>query len=211
MNIFRRALGLVAKHLRPFLLVNLVYFGLVGSGMAYGAWDKEYHDAVKKNIQQEVPKSLPAVVDAYQGGHLAKAIGWTFGVNLIAGAFLVITFPSLLVPFSGLAIGAFRAVMWGLLFAPDFSAFGPTALARGLLIGLLVLLEGEGYVLAMLGAYLHGKSFVLPQSAGLATRWQGYKTGAAQAMQLYPLIAGVLAVAAVYEAVIAIYVMPLLK
>ena len=33
------------------------------------------------------------------------------------------------------------------------------------------------YVLAMLGVYIHGKSFIRPHSAGVAGHWRGYAEG----------------------------------
>ncbi len=211
MIIFRRALGLVRQYVRPFLLINLAYFGLVGGGMAYGAWEPEYRDAIRTNLKQQVPNALPGVFEAYQGSHVAQAIGLTFMVNLCAGSFLTITLPSLIVPFGGLLSGSVRAFTWGIVFSPSLSAFNGAVLAYGLLVGLLIFLEGEGYVLAMLGSYIQGKSFLFPQSAGANTRWKGYKSGATRTLQLYALVAGTLAVAAVYEAVMVIHIMPLLK
>ena len=211
MIIFRRALGLVRQHVRPFVLINMAYFGFVCGGMAYGAWDRENRDAFMAESKQQAAEFLPAIYDAVRGGHVAKTIGLIFVVNLCAGSFLYITLPSLLVPFSGLLLGAVRAFAWGWIFSPNLSAFNGAVFAYGLLIGLLLFLEGEGYVLAMLGSYIQGKSFLFPQSAGANTRWQGYKSGATWSMQLYALVAGTLAVAAVYEAVIAIYIMPLLR
>jgi hypothetical protein len=211
MIVFRRALGLVRQYVRPFLLINLAYFGLVGGGMAYGAWEPEYRDAIKTNLKQQVPNALPGVFEAYQGGHVAQAIGLTFMVNLCAGSFLTITLPSLIVPFGGLLSGSVRAFTWGIVFSPSLSTFNGAALAYGLLVGLLIFLEGEGYVLAMLGSYIQGKAFLFPQSAGANTRWQGYKSGATWSLQLYALVAGMLAVAAVYEAMLVMHIMPLLK
>lgn len=211
MVILRRAIGLVRQHLRAFVLINVAYFGLVCSGMAYGAWDRDFHDQYMVESKKQAADTLSVVFDAYQGGHVAKAISLTFVVNLVAGSFLYITLPSLIVPFAGLLLGAVRAVVWGFIFSPSFSAFNGAVLAYGFLVGLLLFLEGEGYVLAMLGSYIHGRSLVYPQSAGVMTRWQGYKSGAIGSFQLYALVAGVLAVAAVYESLMAIYIMPLVR
>jgi hypothetical protein len=211
MIIFRRAIGLVRQHLRAFVLINVAYFGLVCSGMAYGALDRDFHDRYMVESKKQAADTLPVVFDAYQGGHVAKAIGLTFVVNLVAGSIFYITLPSLIVPFAGLLLGAVRALLWGFIFSPSFSAFNGAVFLYGLLIGLLLFLEGEGYVLAMLGSYIQGKSFLLPQTAGANTRWQGYKSGATYSLQIYALVAGVLAVAAIYEAVLAIYIMPLVR
>ncbi|HTU25108.1 MAG TPA: hypothetical protein VMF30_06910 [Pirellulales bacterium] len=211
MNVLRGAVRLVGQHFRALVLLNVVYFGLVGSGMAYGAWDREAQSSVRWQAGDEAAKVLPGVVDAYQGGRVLRAIGWTFGVNLIVGSLLVITLPSLLLPFSGVATAALRAVMWGIVFAPKLGPFNVAGLVWGLLVGAVMLLEGEAYVLAMLGSYLHGKAVLSPSSVGAITRWQGYKQGVGRLMRLYPLIAAVLAVAAVWESVTVIYALPRLR
>jgi hypothetical protein len=211
MIIFRRALGLVRRYARPFVLINVAYFGIVCGGLAYGAWDRENRDAYMSESKQQAAELLPPIFDAARGGQVAKTVGLIFVTNLCAGSFLYITLPSLLVPFGGLLLGAVRAFIWGLIFSPSLSAFNGAVFAYGLLVGLLLFLEGEGYVLAMLGSYIQGKSFLFPHGAGANTRWQGYKSGATWTMQLYALVAGMLLVAAVYEAMLVIYIMPLLK
>ncbi|MEX2114616.1 MAG: hypothetical protein WD845_15590 [Pirellulales bacterium] len=211
MMIFRPAINLVRQYGLSFALINLAYFGFVCGGMAYGAWDREVNDAYKSEVRQQAADSLPAVFDAYHGGHVAKAIGLTFAINLLAGSFLFLTLPSFIVPFSGLLLGGVRALTWGYVVSPTFSAFNGAVLAYGLLVGLLVVLEGEGYVLAMLGSYVHGKSLLFPRSAGATTRWQGYKLGAKWSLQLYALVAAVLLVAAVYEVGMVVYLMPLVR
>ena len=211
MMVFRRAIDLVRKNVRAFLLMNVAYFGCVCSGMAFGAWDREVSDAYKVDVRKQAAQTLPAVVDVYQNGHVAKAIGLTFAVNLLAGSFLVITLPSLIVPFSGLLVGGVRAFVWGIVFSPSLSAFNGAVLAYGILIAFLLFLEGEGYVLAMLGSYIQGRSFAFPQSAGAMTRWQGYQVGTSSMLRLYAPIAAVLALAAAYEAVLVIYILPLVR
>jgi hypothetical protein len=211
MTVLRRALAVVTRNLRPFLLVNLVYFGLVGAGMAYGAWHPEVHDQLMSVTRQGAKDVLPSVVDAYAEGRFVSAVGWTLGINLLLGSFLYITMPSLLVPFGGLVTGSIRAVVWGLIFTPNVEDINAARLIKGVLIGLLIFLEGEGYVLAMLGSYLHGKSVLLPASVGASSRWKGYQSGALAAVSVYPLVTAVLAVAAVYEVTTVILVMPMLK
>jgi hypothetical protein len=49
----------------------------------------------------------------------------------------------------------------------------------------------------MLAVYIHGKAFLWPESAGAATRKQGYVMGLRATWKLYVLIALILAVAAI--------------
>ncbi len=209
--LFRTAVHLVRRYGFRFVMINLAYFGLVCGGMAYGAWDRQANDQYKIQVRRQAADSMPAVFDAYQGGHFIRAVGLTFAVNLLLGSVLAIGFSSAVIPFAGLIVGAARAFTWGYVFTPSFAAFSGAILAYGVLVALLLVLEGGGYTLAMLGSYIHGTSFLFPQSAGAKTHWQGYKLGAKWSVQLYALVAAVLLVAAVYEAGMNIYLMPLVR
>jgi hypothetical protein len=211
MTVLRTSLAVVMRNFRSLMLVNLVYFGLVGAGMAYGAWKPEVHDALASSLRQGVKDALPGVTAAYGEGRIAIAAAWTLGINLLIGSFVYITVPSLLVPFSGIVTAAIRAVMWGLVFTPSLAALSVAGTIKGLLIGLLILLEGEGYVLAILGSYIHGAAVLAPASVGASTRWKAYRSGAHTALTIYPLIVAVLALAALYETTTVIFVLPMLK
>lgn len=208
---FKRSFGLLRTFIRPLLLVNLFYFGVVGAGMAYGSWDRDAHEAIASSITGQAPDALPAVFRAYREGHFAAAVALTFVVNLFVGSLFFITGPSLVVPFSGIVLGGVRAMIWGFIFAPSLSGVTGADLLKGLLIGVLLLLEGEGYVLAMLASYVQGKSFLFPAISGAAGHWQGYKLGLNRALQLYVSVAFTLAVAALYEATLVIWIVPLIK
>ena len=211
MTLFRGPLSVLRKSLRPFLMVNVAYFGLVGAGMAYGAWDRSAQEAIRGELKVEVPEKLPSIYDAYLGGHLWKAIGLTFFINLVVGSILYMAVPSLVIPYSGVVLGGVRALYWGVLFSPSFATLSVASLITGALIGVLIMLEGEGYALAMLGSYVYGKSWLAPASAGATTRWQGYKAGARQTLNIYALVAAALAVAAVYEATLVILIIPYVR
>jgi hypothetical protein len=107
---------------------------------------------------------LADVVEAYTQGQLLQAIGLTFIVNLFLGSLAVITLPSLIVPFSGFLVGAYRAILWGLLFAPGAPGFSGVGLLPGLFLAGLLFLEGQGYVLVLLAAYVQGRAFLRPAS-----------------------------------------------
>ncbi len=211
MFLLRRAVGIVRSSLRSFLLVNLVYFGLVGSGMAYGASHPDLHQRLAGGIRSEVASAYPTVTNAYLNGHFLAAVVLTVSINVLLGAFVCITLPTLVVPFAGLLTASARAITWGLIFVPDFSNTTAVGITRGALVGLLLLLEGSGFVLAMFGAYLHSMAVLRPATVGADSRWAGYKTGLRRSLEIYPLIALVLMVSAVYEAMLVIWFIPLLK
>ncbi|MGD9722214.1 MAG: hypothetical protein AB7O59_11775 [Pirellulales bacterium] len=210
MNVFRRAIAQVVEYRRAYAVSNALYYGLVVAGMLLATMSRETQAAVHEAVNEGIKGPLSPVVGAYESG-VVPAAAATFLVNLLAGSLLVITLPSLLIPFSGLLVTGYRAVLWGIIFAPTTLEPSGVQLTRGLLIAGLIFLEGQGYVLAALAAYVQGKGFLLPASVGASSRWQGYRIGLRWTAQHYLLVAAVLAVAAVYEALLVVVILPGLK
>ncbi len=212
MKALRSALGILGESRRTYVTLNLVYYGLVACGMVFTALDRSVQRELLAAVGNALTQGpLAGVASAYTTGQIILAIAWTFVINLAVASFVSITLPSLIVPFSGMLVGLVRAVTWGLLFAPPTLAVGGREAAMGLLIGILLVLEGQGYVLAMLAAWVQGRAFLSPGSVGAADHGQAYLVGIKHALRLYVLVALVLAAAAAYEATIVIIVRPLLR
>jgi hypothetical protein len=212
MKALQSALGVLGESRRAYVTLNLVYYGLVACGMIFTALDRSVQRELLAAVGNALTQGpLAGVGSVYTTGQIVPAIALTFVINLVVASFISITLPSLIVPFSGMLVGLVRAVAWGVLFSPPTLAVGGREAAMGLLIAILLVLEGQGYVLAMLAAWVQGRAFLSPQSVGAADRGQGYVLGIKRALRLYLLVALVLAVAAVYEAVVAILVLPLVR
>jgi hypothetical protein len=201
------ALRTIREFQRPYIVLNLVYYGLVICGMVYVA----FHPTLQQLLLDAIGSAftdwpLSTVAGAYTGGQVFLAIVLTFAVNLTAASFLWITLPSLVVPFSGLATGALRAILWGVLFSPSSPEMSTVMIPHSLTL----VLEGQAYILAMLGAYVQGRAFLWPSTVNAATHTQGYQAGVKRSLRLYLLIAIVLAAAAVYEVLEVIFIIPLL-
>ena len=199
----RSSLAVVREHRRAYLILNLLYYGLIVAAMAYAAFNPD----LQRTLWTEVGKGfstgpLEELVGAYSGGQVLLAAILTFAVNLLGGSFVYITLPSLIIPFSGLLVGVYRALLWGLLFSPT------AELGAGLIFHLpTIILEGQAYVLAMLAAYVQGIVFLRPKkSVGVRTHRQGYWEGVKLSVRVYLLVVVVLLVAAVYEAVSVIFI-----
>lgn len=160
-------------------------------------------EAAGSTFTEEGP--LSAVGSAYGGGQLLTAMALTFVVNLVLGSVLVIGVPSLVVPFSGILVGAYRAVLWGLMLSPTHPGLRLAMIPHSLTL----LLEGQAYVVAMLAAYVHGRAFLWPKSAGVEGHGRGYVEGLRRRARLYLLVILLLLVAAVYEALEVILLVPL--
>ena len=208
MGSIQRAWKVVREFRREYIVLNVVYYGLVVCGMVYVLFDPSPQQSLSEAVGRAFTEGpLSTLVGAYRGGQVLLAIVLTFVVNLIGGSFAVITIPSLLIPFIGLLVGAVRAVLWGLILSPTSTELAKPMIAHSLTL----ILEGQGYILAMLAVYIHGKSFLWPRTVGATTRGEGYRAGVKRSAQIYLFVVLLLAVAAVYEALEVIYIVPRLS
>ena len=140
------------EHRRAWVGMNILYFGTVALGMLAVL----VYPALQQSLLQGVGQAfsptgtLGPLVQAYTEGRLGMAMVLTFLVNLVLGSLLVLSLPSLVIPFAGILMGVFRAWLWGVLFSPFGGEWDLGLLPHAL----TVLLEGEAYVVAMLGVWL---------------------------------------------------------
>jgi hypothetical protein len=216
MRILGTALDLIRSARRPYLLINIAYYGLIVCAMLYTAFDRPLQQSLMDSVAVSLSEGpLSTVAEAYVGNRVLPAIGLTLGINVAVGSFATITLPSLIIPFSGLLTGEIRAMVWGVLFSPQVSGgIGVQDVVAGIMLLGLIFLEGQGYVLAMFGAFLHGRAFVLPRhserSRGISPSWHGYLRGLKQQAHIYLLVVLVLLIAALYEVGLAMVVAPAL-
>jgi hypothetical protein len=210
MKTLNEALDILKQNRRLYLTLNGVYYGIIVVALAYSQFDRSLHNQIIQAIGATYGAGGPlaSITDAYLNGKIVQAISVTLGVNLVVGSFASITLPSLIIPFSGLAIAVYRAALWGIIFSPE-SGFALTgqSLISGVLVTGLLLLEGQGYVLSMLGAVLQGRAFVSPRSVGEESRPRAYLAGLKLTLRVYLLIIIVLFVSAIYE-VLVVVLMP---
>ena len=198
MNILKQSWSLVRQNWKAYLVINLAYYGTVIAGMVFTAFNPGVQAALLDLVGSAFDQGLLGeVADAYSGGELLRAIALTFVVNFLIGSLASITLPSLVIPFSGFLLGAYRAILWGLLLSPTDSRLALAMIPHSLTL----LLEGQAYILALLAAYVQGRSFLWPATAGAASHRAGFRAGVRQTVWLYALVILFLAVAAVYEAI----------
>jgi hypothetical protein len=140
---------LVEMKARPRLVwgIHLVYFGLVIAGSLLVFAAPEVQVVLMGKVRQALANRdnpLGLAAEAYQSGNIPLAAALTFAVNFFLGSLAVITLPSCLLPGVGALLAAFRALTWGLLFAPTTREITYGMLPHSL----TMLLEGEGYILA---------------------------------------------------------------
>jgi hypothetical protein len=203
-SILRDPLVALSTHRRLAWGVHLVYFGLyvVMAAFIYGAPD--LWNALQATLQSSLhggSTTLEFAGRAYGSGNIAWAALVTFVINFFGGAIAYLTIPSCIIPGSAAVLAAFRAAMWGLLLAPATSI-----LARAMLPhSLVLLLEGEGYILATFFGLL--LAVYVFRSDPDSTFWRRYFRGVVLTLKGSVLVAIVLAVAAIYEAVEVIWML----
>ena len=195
----QKPLAIIKEHKKAFVACNLGFYGAVALGMLVAAFYPQLQEQYVKSVEEQFKGT--AASDAYGNGKLIQAIVLTFLINLGIGTFLSVTLPSLIIPFAGILMALFRAVLWGFLFSP----IRPDAV-RLLPHWLTIVIEGQAYILAAFAAYVHGRAFLWPKRYGLKSRWAGYKSGLIDTAWLYVLIIITLIVGAIYEGIEVIYV-----
>jgi len=196
MNPIQSAWALVKENKRAYIVINVLYYGLVLVFMGVAAFNPELQSELIRSVGQGFMTGPLAVVGtAYINAEVLKAIGLTFLVNLFLGSLLVITVPSLIIPFFGLLMGIYRAALWGLIFYPGHPDMQIIMIPHSLTL----VLEGQAYILVLLAAYLQGRAFLFPKSIGIDGHLRGYLEGLKRTGKVYLLVTLTLIVAAIYE------------
>lgn len=196
MNPIRSAWALVQEHKRAYTVFNVLYYSLIIVCMVVAAFNRPLQDELLKEVGEGfMTGPLAAVGKAYVNLEVLSAIGLTFIVNLLIGSFASISLPSLIIPFSGLLMGIYRAVLWGLIFSPAHPDMQTIIIPHTLTL----ILEGQAYILVMLAAFLQGRAFLWPQSAGVQGHLRGYLEGLKRTGKIYLLVILTLVIAAIYE------------
>jgi hypothetical protein len=205
MKAYREALALIKENRFTFIILNIAYFATVVLGMVLIRSKPEIQQELLSTVANSFSSGpLQFIAGAYSNGQVINAVVFTYFTNIFLGCFVAINLPSMIIPFSGFLVGGVRAILWGFLFSPEMMDLTLAKVLIAIGIGLLILLEGEGYVLALLAAYLHGKAWLIPSSVGADSLHAGYLSGIRITLRLYLLILSILLVAAIYEVALSI-------
>jgi hypothetical protein len=202
-GILRDPLLALSTHRRLNWGVHLTYFGLclATAGLVYQAPDLwNAMQAVIRGALSGGDRTLEFAGKAYLSGNFAWAALVTFAINFFLGSLVFLTLPSCIIPGSGALAAAYRAALWGILLAPATLQQAYVMLPHS---GTL-LLEGEGYILATFFGLMLAVHVFRPDSLGLdpASNFSSrYGRGLLLNLKGSLLVALVLAVAAIYEAV----------
>ncbi|WP_103337683.1 hypothetical protein [Amycolatopsis sp. CA-126428] len=200
MDRLRRPFQIIRADRRAYLLVNLLVYGAFLLGMALGML---FPDLRAARTASFADGSQGALVNAVVGN------GWLFAVviflvNVFPTALLLITLPSLVVPFAGLAVFAVKTIDIGITLAPVDRTSGLTLIPHSL----TVLIEFQAYVLVVFGAYLLGRSWLRPATVEAGMHGQGYRRGLRLLASLWLPALAVFVIGAAYEVVEIYFLVP---
>jgi hypothetical protein len=167
----RKPFQIIRANFRAYLTINAIVYGLVITGM------------VAAMVFPNLSANQLATLEDNGTGDLVRSLiynPWLFslailGVNLVTAAQWIVL-PSLIVPFAGIALFAYKAFTLGLAMAPTTKI-----IAVGLIPhSLTALIEFQAYALLMFGAYILGRSWVRPATIGVRSHRQSYVRGLQQ-------------------------------
>lgn len=189
------------KDWKLFLLTNVLYFGTIGLGALIALASPDLQLSLIGAAGETFGSGglLSEVGAAYLSGNVLAAAVLTFLVNLFLGTIVQIILPSLVLPFWALPFGMFRALLWGIMLVVPVPGVLP--LSTLLPHYLTLLLEGEAYVVAIFACTRGLIALIRPRSFGTESRAQAYRQHVFDVGKLLLVVAALLAVAAVYEAV----------
>ena len=202
MPLVRAPLQILRTHRRAYLLANLVFYGLGLGGFALGLAVPELAAGRAEGLETDGTADLV--------GRLLSNV-WLFaamilGVNTITVGLASIVLPSLVIPFLGIAVFAYRAVVIGVTLAPTDQSTWIVLIPHSLTL----VIEFQAYILLVLGAYLLGRAWVTPSFVEETSRVRAYGTGLRLLGVLALTALALLVVGALYEAFTLRYLVPVM-
>lgn len=192
MRFLRRPICIIQRDRQAFLILNGVAFGFFLVGFVLGLMFPELVRAQLVDLEASGQGDLARTV--FEKPWLFALV--IFAVNTFQVGAAMIVLPSMLVPFLGIVLFAYRALNIGMAVAPT----SPTLWVGLIPHSLTVVIELEAYVLFMLGAWILGRSWLRPAVVGATTRRQAYVRGLQSLGWLSLAAVVLLVVGAVWEA-----------
>lgn len=198
----RRPLQIIRGNLGAYLVLSVIMYGLPVAAIVMALIFPELRADQLTTLQADGTADM--VVSLLSNVWLFALV--ILGINTFTVGALSILLPSMIVPFAGIAVFAYRAVDIGLTLAPA---------DRAGWVGLIphfptYVIEFQAYILLVLGSYVLGKSWLRPATIGARSRRAGYVRGLQQIGWLSLPALALLIIGAVYEAFELRYLVPLL-
>lgn len=166
--LWRRPARVLREHRRPYIIINVVVYGLFLVGFVLGLIFPQLHAAQATALEEDGTGELVRWL-VNTPPLFALTI---FGVN-IRLSLLKILLPSLVIPFSGFLFFGWWTVETGMTLVQTT----PAAWVAMIPHSLTLLIELQAYILLLLGTFILGKFWIFPQSAGEVLRRRSYVQG----------------------------------
>lgn len=187
-----RPIRILGDNAGVYLAANAATYGVFligfGLGLAFPRLSRAQHARLEDDGTADLVRSL--IADP-----------WLFALTILAvnvmkmGA-LTIVAPSLIVPFSGIALFAYWDLTTGMTLVPA-NDIGWVALIPH---SLTLIVELQAYLLLLVGVYLLGNYVIRPRTVGADSHRQGYLRGLRDLGWLALPALALLVLGAVYEA-----------
>ncbi|MBW4694415.1 MAG: stage II sporulation protein M [Lyngbya sp. HA4199-MV5] len=195
----RKPFQIIRANFRAYLTINAIVYGSVIAGL------------VAAMVFPNLGAGQVVILEDNGTLDLVRSLlntPWLFsltilGVNVSTGALLIVL-PSLIAPFAGIAIFAYKAFTLGLAMAPTTKIMAVTLIPHSL----TALIEFQAYALLMFGAYILGRSWIRPATIGARNHRQGYVRGLQQLGWLSLSTLPLFIVGAIWEAFSLRYLVP---
>jgi hypothetical protein len=202
MQFLRKPFQIIRANVGVYLVMNVIMYGLSLAGFVTALLFPDLNAAQVDSLEDDGTTDL--VVSLLSNVWLFALV--ILGVNTLTVGALSILLPSMIVPFAGIAVFAYRAFTIGVTLAPAKETGWVLLIPHSL----TYLIEFQAYVLLVLGAYLLGKSWLRPTVTGARNRRQGYIRGLQQVGWLSLPALTLFIIGAIYEAFSLSYLVPLL-
>jgi hypothetical protein len=200
MGLLRDIKGIFKKDFKLFAAINVIYFGtvIVGAIIALAMPDLQMSLIMAAGQTFGSGSPLGGVGEAYMSGNIAVAAVYTFITNFFLGTLAALTIPSLILPFWAVLMGAYRALLWGIMLVIPVPGIMPLSTVAPHY--LTILLEGEAYIVAIFACTRGLVALFKPKNFGTDSRLKAYWQSIKDNGKLLLIVIALLAVAAVYEA-----------
>lgn len=199
-NAFIDSCRLIVRNYQAYALVIGLFLLFWLWGVISAALDPGYQKMVVQWYRSQFAGGswpLGVAGQAYASGNILLAIIVTFLINFVQGTVIMLSLLSVIPVGAAFIVNALRGQILGLALAPTDLFFG-----QSLSLHLpTILIELQGYLLAAFVSVLLPLSLLYPRNFGCEKRFDAFKKFALWQFRMLPLIAVILLVAAIYEAV----------
>lgn len=199
-NAFSDACVLVVNNYHIYTLSIGLFMLFWLWGMITAALDPGYQNTMLQWYRGQFAGGtwpLGVAGQAFASSNIILAIIITFIVNFVQGTVLTLSLYSIIPLGSAFILNAIRGQVLGMALAPTNMFFGQT-MALHLPT---ILIELQGYLLAGFVSVLLPLALIYPDRFGCTTRFEAFKKYLLWQFRILPLVAVILFVAAVYEAI----------